>query len=143
MTTTKPKGDEYGRSLKGLGLNLLVTKMQPHIDFLTNTLDLSVTYHDEDFAIVAHQGQEFMLHSDRTYHDNPLLGLTGDGAIRGAGIELRLYGLDPDRAASRAEKHGGHILQAPELKGHGLKEAYIVGPDGYVWVPSLSDEKLS
>ena len=31
---------------------------------------------------------------------DPLLGLTGDGALRGVGIELRLHGCDPDRAAN-------------------------------------------
>jgi hypothetical protein len=29
------------------------------------------------------------------------------------------------------------VLQAPANKPHGLREAYIAGPDGYVWVPSV------
>src|SRR3546814_12346566 len=82
-------------------------------------------------------GRQWLLHSDASYHSNPLLALTGDGAIRGAGLELRLYGVDPDTAAARAEALGFTVLQAPADKPPGLREAYIVGPDGYVWVPSV------
>ena len=41
-----------------------------------------------------------------------------------------------DLAAARAEAAGGTILQPPTDKPHGLREAYLLDPDGYVWVPS-------
>ena len=58
---------------------------------------------------------------------------------RGLGVELRLYDSDPDTAAVRAEAMGAMgamILQAPSDKPHGLRECAILGPDGYLWVPS-------
>jgi len=76
-----------------------------------------------------------MLHTDRAYAKHPLLALTGDSAVRGAGIELRLYDLDPDAAAARAGQAGHHVLQPPTDKPHGLRETYLVDLDGYVWVP--------
>ena len=77
-----------------------------------------------------------MMHSDASYHRNPLLGLTGDGALRDVGVELRVYGVDPDQAEARATAAGHSILQAPADKPHGLRECYLIAPDGYVRVAS-------
>lgn len=129
--------DAYGRSLKGFGVNILVSDVAATLAFLTGVLGVETVYADADFAVCRHGGQEWMLHSDASYHSNPLLALTGDGAIRGAGLELRLYGVDPDAAAARAEAAGHSVLQPATDKPHGLREAYIAGPDGYVWVPSV------
>ena len=85
---------------------------------------------------------EWMLHADHTYGDHPLLALTGDNALRGVGVELRLHGLDPDAAASTAHKLDFTVLQAPADKPHGLREAYIVDPDGYVWVPGRAHPEV-
>ncbi|WP_193366642.1 VOC family protein [Pelagibius marinus] len=132
-----PDADTYGRSLTGFGVNLLVRDVAATLAFLTEVLGVEVVYADRDFAVCRHGGQEWMLHSDASYHANPLLALTGDGAIRGAGLELRLYGIDPDAAAAKAEAAGHAVLQPATDKPHGLREAYIAGPDGYVWVPSV------
>ncbi len=129
--------DAYGRSLRGFGVNILVSDMAATLAFLDVVLGVTTAYADADFAVCRHGGQEWMLHSDASYHSNPLLALTGDGAIRGAGLELRLYGVDPDAAAARAEAAGHTVLQQASDKPHGLREAYIAGPDGYVWVPSV------
>lgn len=134
-----PDGAEYGQSLRGLGLNLLVSSVTDQVAFLTDVMGLEAIYADDDFAIMRYQTQEFMLHVDGSYTENPLLSLTGDGVVRGAGIELRLYEADPDGSAEKAEALGHYVLQEPTTKGHGLREAYIVGPDGYVWVPSRKD----
>jgi catechol 2,3-dioxygenase-like lactoylglutathione lyase family enzyme len=131
----RPAGDEYGRKLRGFGINLLVRDMAASISFLTDVLGVEQVYSDEDFAILRHGGMEFMLHSDGTYHSNPLLGLTGDGAVRGVGVELRLYEVDPDLAVETAKARGDHVLQEATDKPHGLREAFIMDPDGYVWVP--------
>jgi hypothetical protein len=62
-----------------------------------------------------HQSDEWMLHADHTYHDNPLLRLTGDGTMRGVGCELWPFGIDPDAAANRARARGDTILaEAPD-----------------------------
>ncbi len=132
-----PSADAYGRSLKGFGVNMLVRDVARSVGFLGEVLGVEAVYQDRDFAVCRHGGQEWMLHSDASYHSNPLLGLAGDGAIRGAGLELRLYGIDPDAAAARAEAAGFPVLQAPQDKPHGLRETFLVDPDGYVWVPSV------
>lgn len=136
-----PDADSYGRSLTGFGVNILVADVAASLAFLAEVLTVEVVHAEPDFAVCRYQGHQWMLHSDASYHSNPLLALTGDGVIRGAGLELRLYGVDPDLAVERAEALGFHLLQPPADKPHGLREAYIVGPDGYVWVPSLHKKK--
>lgn len=146
MTKLRAQGQEpfmpaadYGRSLRGLGINLLVRDVARTVAFANEVLGAMVVYSDPDFAVLRHgsgeNGAEWMLHADHTYASHPLLALTGDGAIRGAGVELRLHGCDPDVAAGRARAAGYHLLAEPADKPHGLREAYIADPDGYIWVP--------
>lgn len=129
--------DEYGRSLTGFGVNILVRKIETTVRFLTDVFGVDVVYRDPDFAVPRHAGNEWMLHADHTYAEHPLLALTGDGALRGAGVELRLYDVDPDAAEARA-RAAGHTVLAPSAdKPHGLRECYVADPDGYVWVPGV------
>ncbi|MGF1608397.1 MAG: VOC family protein [Kiloniellales bacterium] len=127
--------DAYGRSLRGFGVNLLVRNVARTVAFQTTVLGVTLVHADRDFAVLRHGGHEWMLHGDHTYHSNPLLALTGDGVLRGAGVELRLYGIDPDAAEARARKAGFTVLAAAADKPHGLRECYLADPDGYVWVP--------
>lgn len=129
---------DYGRSLKGFGVNLLVRDVARAQDFLREVLLLETVYADADFAVLRHAGHDIILHADHTYGAHPLLALTGDGAIRGAGAELRLYGLDPDAAEARALARGDTVLAESRDKPHGLRECYIADPDGYIWVPSAA-----
>ena len=135
--------DAYGRSLKGFGVNLLVRDVPRAVAFQTAVLGVELIYADRDFAVLRHGEQDWMLHADHTYSEHPLLGLTGDGAIRGAGAELRLYDIDPDDAETRARARGETVLAAAADKPHGLREVYIADPDGYVWVPSLATAEKS
>jgi uncharacterized glyoxalase superfamily protein PhnB len=136
-TSCRPDGATYRRALTGIGFNLLVDDMSRTLDFLRQVLTLEPVYADTDFAIMRHDGMEFMLHSDASYHSNPLLGLLEQGAMRGTGVELRLYGVDPDTAASQAQSLGHYILQEAVGKPHGLREAYILDDNGHIWVPSI------
>lgn len=130
---------DYGRSLKGFGVNLLVRDVERSVAYLTDVLALEAVYSDPDFAVLRHQGTDIILHADHTYGAHPLLTLTGDGALRGAGCELRLYGIDPDMAEARArELANDMILAASADKPHGLRECYITDQDGYVWVPAVA-----
>ena len=61
--------------------------------------------------------------------------VAGAGA-RGAGAEFRLFDMDPDAAARRAVAAGWYILQPPTDKPHGLRECHLIGPSGFVFVPS-------
>ncbi|WP_227271185.1 VOC family protein [Roseobacter weihaiensis] len=128
--------EDFGKSLRGVGVNVLVRDVRATAAFLGDVFDLGIHRLSEDFAIVTYGGQVFQLHSDGTYHANPLLNLLPENPPRGAGVELRLYDTDPDQAVARAEARGAMVLQAPTDKPHGLREAYILCDDGYAWVPS-------
>ena len=134
LDTVSP--DAFGASLRGLGINVLVSDMSRCINFLTQVFEMKAHQASADFAIMVYQNQIFQLHSDTTYFAHPLLPLLPENPPRGLGIELRLYDSDPDTAAARAEALGAVILQAPSDKPHGLRECAILGPDGYLWVPS-------
>ncbi|MFK7874880.1 MAG: VOC family protein [Paracoccaceae bacterium] len=128
--------ETFGAQLRGIGVNVVVRDVLATCAFLETVFELSIHRKSADFAIVTYGSDVFQLHSDSTYHSNPLLGLIPENPPRGAGIEIRLYDTDPDLAAAHAEQAGGTILQAPTDKPHGLREAYILCGDGYAWVPS-------
>ncbi len=128
--------EDFGASLRGIGLNLLVRDVGAQVAFLETVFGMKAFQPTSDFAIMRYGEQVFQLHSDGTYHSNPLLGLLPETPPRGAGIEIRLYDTDPEWACERAEKAGGTVLQPPTDKPHGLYEAYILCENGYAWVPS-------
>ena len=128
--------DTFGRSLKGIGLNLLVRDVRAECDFLAQVFGMRGHQVTDDFAIVTYGEQVFQLHADGTYHANPLLGLLPENPPRGAGLEIRLYDSDPDEAVRQADAFGATVLQGATDKPHGLREAYILCADGYAWVPS-------
>lgn len=127
---------DFGAALRGLGVNLLVRDVRARSAFLMEVFDMSAHQVSDDFAILRYGSQVFQLHSDQTYHSNPLLGLLPENPPRGTGIELRLFDTDPDCAVARADRLAATILQGPTDKPHGLREAYILDDDGYAWVPS-------
>ncbi|MFO1089054.1 MAG: hypothetical protein U1E46_05680 [Hyphomicrobiales bacterium] len=130
---------EYGRSLKtGIGINLLVTSVANATRFAREVLGATVTYADEDFGVLRAPGAEWMVHADHTYNDNPVGGLVKDVTGRGAGVELRLYGCDPDAAEARARAAGYTVLAGSIDKPHGLREAIILDDDGYCWIPGVA-----
>jgi hypothetical protein len=79
-----------------------------------------------------------MVHADHTYDKHALLADTQAETRRGAGVELRLHGCDPDATAARAQQHGFKLLDGPrDQPDHGLREAHIIDADGYIWVPDV------
>lgn len=126
----------FGQSLHGLGVNILVRDVPGQCNRLIAVFGMMAHRVNADFAIVQYGDALFQLHSDGTYAANPYLALLPENPPRGAGIELRLYDSDPDTAAALAPAYGMTVLQPPTDKPHGLREAYILDPDGYVWVPS-------
>jgi catechol 2,3-dioxygenase-like lactoylglutathione lyase family enzyme len=107
------------------------------LPFHREVLGAEVVYHDPDFAVLRRDGVEWMLHADHAYDQHPLqASLAGDGA-RGVGAELRLHGRDPDEAEAAARRLGYQVLAPATDKPHGLREAYLLDPDGYLWVPDV------
>lgn len=136
MDLETARAEDFGASLRGIGLNLLVQDVLAICTMLETVFGMKSYQKSTDFAIVTYGEQVFQLHSDGTYHSNPLLGLLPEAGARGAGIEIRLYDSDPDEAVAKAQAAGMHILQEPSEKPHGLREAYLLCPNGYAWVPS-------
>ena len=129
---------DYGHSLAGFSVNALSSNLPRALEFQRDVLRAEVLHEDEDLLILRGYGAGWMVHADHTYERHPLLGDTRAQPRRGAGIELRLHGLDPDATAERALAHGFSVLDGPrDQPDHGLREAHIVDDDGYVWVPDI------
>ena len=130
------KADVFGASLRGLGLNILTRDVEALAKRLGDVFGMTPHRVSRDFAIVTYGQDIFQLHADGTYSNNPLLNLLPENPPRGAGIEIRMYDTDPDVAFAKAEAAGFTVLQEPTDKPHGLRECYLLCPDGYAWVPS-------
>lgn len=131
--------DKFGRSLpRGVGLNLLVPEIAPMEEFCRMVLGARTIHADEDFAAIELLGSLFMLHADHSYADHEMAGAFADVEVRGAGMEIRIYGADPDRIEALARERGDIVLAGALDKPHGLRECYIVGPSGYVFVPTCA-----
>ena len=135
----KASGADFGRSLTGFGINLLVRNVLQQAAFLRNCFSMTVIRADDNFAIIAYGKQVFMLHSDASYWDNPLPSLLPELGARDAGVELRLYETDPDEALARAieleKQEACSVLRACSDRPHGLRECYILDSNGYCWIP--------
>lgn len=129
---------DYGRSLSGLTINLLVPAIEDALPFQHQVLAATVVYSDPDIAVLRFADAEWMLHADHTYDAHPLFAaLPSGGAPRGRGAELRLHGRDPDEAVAAAHALGCKVLSPAADKVHGLREAHILDPHGYLWVPDV------
>lgn len=127
---------DFGSSLRGFGVNLLCRDVHGMARFLQSVFDLSIHRESRDFALVRHGDVLMQLHSDATYGHHPLLALLPETPPRGAGLQLYLFGIDPDLAAARTEVAGGVVFEPPADKPHGLREATILSPEGYAFSPA-------
>jgi uncharacterized glyoxalase superfamily protein PhnB len=134
----KPRmsGADYGRSLKGLGFNLIVNDLERAIHFTSQVIQAEVFFRTDAFAAMILSGQHFMLHIPSSYRGNELHPTLMSDAPRGVGIELRCYHVDPDAAEARARDLGYTVLAGSLDKPHGLRECMILDDDGFVWIPS-------
>ncbi len=129
--------EQYGHSLAGLSINLLVKEMDAALRFQTLVIEASIVYSDPDFAVMRGFGSEWMLHADHAYDANVMHGFVTGAGARGIGVELRLHGCDPDQATMNARSQGFAVIADPQDKPHGLRECYIADDDGYIWVPDM------
>ena len=129
---------DYGRALRGIGFNLLVRDVPRAVTFAVEVLGATSFFDNDDFAALRLNGSDFMFHADHTYRDLPLSGVVKDVEARGAGVELRIYGGDPDVAEAKARALGHTVLAGSMDKPHGLRECMIMDEEGYVWVPGVA-----
>ena len=125
-----------GEMLNGFGVNLLVRQIAEEIKFLQNVFAFAPLRQDENYALLRHREQFYQLHADSTYASHPLYAMLPQMPPRGVGVELQLYQTDPDAAEMRAKQFDYHILQPALDKPHGLRECFLLDPNGYCWVPS-------
>jgi catechol 2,3-dioxygenase-like lactoylglutathione lyase family enzyme len=129
--------EQVGHGLQGFGVNLLVRDVKRTLEFLQTVFDFESLSDSNDYALLKFGGQIYQFHGDHTYSQNPLPTLLPENGPRGGGIELRLFGVDPDQAEKIAAQHSYEILMPSADKPHGLRECFILDPDGYCWVPSV------
>jgi predicted enzyme related to lactoylglutathione lyase len=128
---------DFGQSLRGIGVKLLSPDVRALAAFLREVFGLKIHRLSDDFAIVAHDGMAFQVHSDRTYGAHPLLGLVPEMPPRGAGAQFYLFWIDPDAAAARAQAAGHVVIEPPTDKPHGLRECTVLSPEGYAFSPAV------
>lgn len=129
---------DFGRSLRGVGVNLLCRDLRAMADFLSGCFGLSIHRLSDDFALVRHGEVLMQLHSDGTFGRHPLIGLLPENPPRGAGVQIYLFGLDPDACCARAGPAGGVVIEPATDKPHGLREATILAPEGYAFSPAVA-----
>ena len=130
---------DYGQSLAGFSINLLSADLPRALIFQRDVLAAEILHEDEDLLIVRGYASNWMVHADHTYDKHPMLADTQNATRRGAGVELRLHGCDPDGVAARAQQQGFKVLDGPrDQPDHGLREVHIIDADGYVWVADVS-----
>jgi catechol 2,3-dioxygenase-like lactoylglutathione lyase family enzyme len=132
----RPDPVEFGRGIApGLGINLLVSSVDRAAQFQARVFGARIEYWEEHFAIMSAVGSTWLLHSDWSYRNHEMMSAVTGLQARGGGVELRLYGIDPDKAEAAARLSGATVLATAADKPHGMREVYIVDDDGYVWVP--------
>ncbi|KAB7615281.1 VOC family protein [Amylibacter sp. SFDW26] len=138
LETVSPGG--FGKSLTGLGVNLLTQDVKKLAAFLTGTFDATVHRLSDDFAIIKLGDTMIQLHHDATYRTHPVQGMLPDNPPRGAGVQLYLFGIDPDQAIAKAAENGGTVIEEPRNKPHGLYEGTILSPEGYAFSPAIPEK---
>ena len=125
--------DEYGRSLAGLSLNLLVRDVDRSLPFYTGVLGFRDLHHDPDFAALERDGVKLVLHADHTYTAQPWAPRLAETGKRGFGAEIRILGIDPDAVERRARAAGYTVVHPTTEWPHGWRDCILEDPDGYTF----------
>ena len=124
---------EYGRSLTGLSVNLVVRDVARSLPFYRDVLGMTVHYADLDFAALQIAGANVQLHADHTYEHQPWAPRLDEAGKRGLGAEIRIMGIDPDAAEQRARERDVVVLTATRDWPHGWRDVVLEDPDGYTF----------
>ena len=129
---------EYGRTLAGLSMNLIVRDIARSVPFYRDVLGFTVHYADVDFAALQLDGANVQLHADHTYDHQPWAARLADGSTRGFGAEIRIMGIDPDGAERRAREHRVSVLSGSKDWPHGWRDVVLEDPDGYTFAVGVA-----
>lgn len=129
--------DTLGRSMTGIGINLLTRDVPGLAGFLTDIFAARAHQVSADFAIVVSGSAPLQLHHDGTFAAHPLFDLLPEDGVRGRAVQVYLFGVDPDAAATRAEAADAWVVEAPADKPHGLREATILSPEGFAFTAAI------
>ena len=129
----KVSAADFGRSLSGLSLNLLVRDIDRSLPFYTGVLGFTDLHHDPDFAALERDGVQLVLHADHTYAAQPWAPRLLEKGKRGFGAEIRILGIDPDAVEKRARAAGHTVLHATREWPHGWRDVVLEDPDGYTF----------
>lgn len=129
---------EFGQSLTGLGVNILTRDAAVLAKFLVDVFGMQAFRVSPDFAILTHDGGLLQLHGDATFAAHPLHGMLPEAGLRGTGIQIYLFNVDPDAAVARAKAAGSTILEPPSDKPHGLREATVLAPEGQAFTAAVA-----
>jgi catechol 2,3-dioxygenase-like lactoylglutathione lyase family enzyme len=124
---------DYGRTLSGLSVNLIVREVARSVPFYTGVLGLRLLYSDDDFAALERDGVRLQLHADHTYARMPWANRLEETAPRGLGAEIRILGIDPDAAEQRARDSGFNVAVPVRDWPHGWRDCVLEDPDGYTF----------
>lgn len=124
---------DYGRTLLGLSVNLIVRDVARSTPFYTGVLEMRLLYSDEDFAALERKGVRLQLHADHTYARMPWATRLSEDAKRGLGAEIRILGIEPDAAEKRARDAGFVVLVPVRDWPHGWRDCVLEDPDGYTF----------
>ena len=128
---------DYGRTLDGLSLNLLVRDVRRSLPFYVDVLGLRELYSDVDYAALEGPGSEravkIQLHADHTYDKMPWAVELAQPGRRGFGAEIRILGIDPDQAERAARERGFKVLIPTGDFAHGWRACFLEDPDGYTF----------
>jgi catechol 2,3-dioxygenase-like lactoylglutathione lyase family enzyme len=132
--------DDFGRGMRPFSVNLLVRDMRASLAFYEKVLGAAVRYADGDFAVLKLLDFEFMLHVDHTYDHHPLYERLKIPGVRGTGVELRVFGIDPDSLERRAREARATIIQSTRDFPHGWRDVMLAEP-GRVYLGGGSADK--
>ena len=125
--------DQYGRSLRGLSINLLVRDIPRALAFAREVLGVEPVYSDPDFAVLRHgrrSGCSTPTTPIATIRCTPASRPTTRGA---SGRRSGCTTPTPTRPKRRPGR--GETRSSPKAmdKPHGVREVFILDPDGYLW----------
>jgi hypothetical protein len=129
--------DDFGKSLTGVGINLLSRDVQKLAGLMAGALGASAHRVSADFAIVRFGEMMLQIHHDATYGSHPLHSFLPENPPRGQGVQLYFFGANPDYAVEQAVKYGGSVIETPSNKPHGLYEGTILSPEGYAFTAAI------